>query len=269
MFLPVIGIDPDLILAAMGAVRGPPHAANRPIDPPQRPVGEGRARPATMRLLVVAEEVQMDDRQTAGHVEPGADDHQFPQEHADGDARRHQSQLLPQVSSGHQSACAIDQGQGQFGQHHAGDADGTVEIKEQKHGEAERMDAPPPHAIAPFRGAEVGFLRAAGVDVAIGAAVAEQCFAQQAQAGLNLRGGRRIEHADGVAGLAVAILKTRHGARHAVEQLALDHRRRRGQPAVEGRQAILFPPQQSAKKREPAAPQRPLKLKPRQPVNLD
>ena len=96
-----------------------------------------------MRLLVVAEEIEVDDRQSADHVQACPEGHQLAQQDADGHAREHHAQFLPQVPAGQESADAVAQGEPEFHQHHAGHADGAVEVEQEEDDEVEGVDCPP------------------------------------------------------------------------------------------------------------------------------
>jgi len=61
-FLPVIGIDPDVVVAAIGTVGGLPDARDAIVDAAQGEVGELGGGPAPVGLLVVAHEVDMHHR---------------------------------------------------------------------------------------------------------------------------------------------------------------------------------------------------------------
>jgi hypothetical protein len=85
VFLAVIGVDDQLVIAVAAASGGAVEVADRAVDAFQGPVREGGAGPAAVGLLVVAEEVRVDDRRAALDVEHDLEAHRFAEQDADDD----------------------------------------------------------------------------------------------------------------------------------------------------------------------------------------
>src|SRR5882757_421736 len=68
---------------------------NRAIDVTQRPMRKTRARSATMSVLVVADKIDVHDRQAARDIDVATDGDEFAQPCADKNPRQHHEDLQP------------------------------------------------------------------------------------------------------------------------------------------------------------------------------
>jgi len=268
--LPVIGIDPDLVVPPGGMVGGAPQAGNGVVDPLQRPVGEQRARAASVRLFVITEEVDMNDGQPAADVDLAADHAQLAQQDGNGDPGRDEFQFLEEVVSADEAAHEVVQRQPQLQQQQDGDAHKAVEVAEQKRQQHQRVGRAQRRPPAHRRRTEMRFRRAAGVVVRIGAAAREQrLVAAAGEHRLDPRRHLRLVHAHDPARFVVAEGERRDGSFDAIEEFALDRGRRRRQARIVGMQLIVLAPEQPPQEGQFAVFQGALELRLRESVDLD
>ena len=114
MLLTMVGVDPDAVVAVGRAFRCAPDAPDRVVDPLECPMRELRLRAATVRLLVVADEIQMHDGQAARDVDLRADGHQLAQSDTNDDAGGDELKLAQERMAAHDAAQGIHDGDEQL-----------------------------------------------------------------------------------------------------------------------------------------------------------
>ena len=85
--LAVIGKYPDVIIPSLRTIGCQIEIFNRPIDAFERPMSKSRARTPPMGKLVIAEEVEVHDRQPSGDIHFSADGNDLPQGYSDAHSR--------------------------------------------------------------------------------------------------------------------------------------------------------------------------------------
>src|SRR5205809_7058403 len=93
LLLPVIGKNPDIIIAARRTMRRLPDSFDGAVNSLERPMREERIGSAAMRLLVVTEEVHVNNRQPAVNIHFGSDYDNFPHNDANEDPQKNEAEL--------------------------------------------------------------------------------------------------------------------------------------------------------------------------------
>ena len=265
----VIREDPDVVVALRGSPGGPPDAADRVVDPFERPVREARRGPPAMALLVVPDEIQIDHGQSAGRVDHRADRRKLPHQDGNADARGDELDFSPQVLPGDQPPDDIHESQDKLDAQEHRDAKKAVDAEQQNDEEPQRISGSKQVVKPHGRGAEMSLRRSAGVDARVGAAAGKQRRALSLQPFVHVLGDARLEHADDHLAGTVVEAERRHGTFHAVEKLGRHRRRARRQPAVQRVEPILVFSQKLGEEREPAFGHRDFHLPAGEPVDLD
>ncbi len=209
-------------------------------------MGVARAGPAAVRLLIVAEEVGVNDRQAAGDIHLHADRDEVAQEHADSGARHDHAELRVSVAALDDAVNHVGQADKDFDEREKESADERHHVNE-----CEQKDSRPARVfehLAPthHRRAEVRLGRAAGEDVGVGAAAFEEWRAATCEPLLNARCLFGIDHPDGFSGFVVAEAEGGDDLLDAIEQFALHAGCGRGEAGVKRVDLAMLARQQSA-----------------------
>ena len=250
-------------------VRSAPDPGNGVVDSLQRPVREARGRPAPVSLLVVAEEVDMDDRQAPRHIDLYADRGELA--HQDDDRHPHwnEFQLLEEGLAVDNAAHAVDDGEPQLDHQEHRQAQKAEPVAEDQYSHHQRVGFPQCRTPALGGGAEMRLRRAAGEVVGIGAAARQQWFAPcSLELALDTRGNSRLEHAHETTACALHEIEARHDAPDAVEELALDRGCRGRHTCVMPMQPVVFAGNQPSQEGHLAPLHGRYKLPVRKPVDL-
>ena len=268
--LSVIGVDPDFVMPPGGMVGGAPQPGDGVIDSFQRPVREQRARATAMRLLVIAEKVEVNDGQAAADVDLCTYHAELAQQDGDADSRRHELELPEEVVATAEPTPEIRQRQAPLQDEQDGDAQEAVEIGHQEREQHQRIGRTQRRAPPHRRGTEVRLRGTAGEVVGVGAAALEQRrVASAGVQGLYARRSVRFVHAHDATRFMVPEGERRDGALDAVEELGLDRGRRCRQARIVRMDLVVFAPDQPPQERQFAAIQGTLELRLREPVDLD
>ena len=92
-------------------------------------MGKARRGTATVTLLVVTDQVEINDRQSACGIDLRADRRQFAQQNANSHSRRNEFQFTVEILAGNQSSEEIDPGQCELDDEQHGDSEQTVEME--------------------------------------------------------------------------------------------------------------------------------------------
>jgi len=269
LFVAVIGEDPHIVVAPRRPLRRLPDSGDRAVDAFERPVRESRRWAATMTLFVVADEIEIDDRQPPRDVHLGSDGGQLAHQDAHADAGRNELDLPPKVATSDEPAQAIQQRQKELHhEEHAG-AKHAVEVQQHQQGHAQRMAESEQVAPGHGGGAQMALGSAPGIDGGIGTASGEQRPALPLQTLFDLPGGIGLEHPTDAAGRAVEEAERRNRPLDAVQQLGRHRRRARRQAAVQRVETVLVPVHQLPQKGQIPPGHRPLQLPTAEPVDLD
>ncbi len=170
----VIGEDPHVIVPLRRPPGRRPNAGNRSIDAFERPMGESRVGPPTMRLLVVADQIEINHRQAPGDVNFRADRRQLAHQNRNPHAGRHEFQLLPQVLPGDQAPAEVEHRQEELDPEKNAHAHQAVDAEQQDDEQPQRIPAPEEIVERHGAGTEVGLGRPARVDARIRTAPGQQ-----------------------------------------------------------------------------------------------